>query len=128
MYPHWTRVRRVKVDFAAPHPRFSWVNTDDLNDGLVRSGERFHNDLRHSIRGYRALGVRFAKEAIVRTRRSKRPHIVLVMADDHGRGDTGYNGHPFVQMPTLDLMAAEGSSSIASTPPRLCAHRRAHPY
>ena len=22
-----------------------------------------------------------------------RPHIVLVMADDHGWGDTGYNGH-----------------------------------
>ena len=36
------------------------------------------------------------------------PHIVLVMADDHGWGDTGYNGHPFVRTPELDAMAAEG--------------------
>lgn len=38
-------------------------------------------------------------------RNSKRPHIILVMADDHGWGDTGYNGHPFVETPALDAMA-----------------------
>ena len=36
------------------------------------------------------------------------PNIVLVMADDQGWGDTGYNGHPFVQTPNLDAMAADG--------------------
>ncbi len=36
------------------------------------------------------------------------PNIVLVMADDQGWGDTGYNGHPYVQTPELDAMAAEG--------------------
>ena len=33
------------------------------------------------------------------------PHIILVMADDQGWGDTAYNGHPFVQTPALDAMA-----------------------
>jgi arylsulfatase A-like enzyme len=37
-----------------------------------------------------------------------RPNIVLVMADDQGWGDVGYNGHPFVQTPELDAMAAAG--------------------
>lgn len=36
------------------------------------------------------------------------PDIVLVMSDDHGWGDTGYNGHPFVRTPALDAMAQEG--------------------
>jgi arylsulfatase A-like enzyme len=39
---------------------------------------------------------------------SDRPHIILVMADDQGWGDTGYNGHPFVQTPALDAMAEAG--------------------
>lgn len=37
-----------------------------------------------------------------------KPNIILVMADDQGWGDTGYNGHPFVQTPTMDAMAKEG--------------------
>ena len=37
-----------------------------------------------------------------------RPNIVLVMADDQGWGDVGYNGHPFVQTPELDAMAEAG--------------------
>ena len=36
---------------------------------------------------------------------AKRPNIVLVMADDQGYGDMGYNNHPFVQTPQLDAMA-----------------------
>ena len=37
-----------------------------------------------------------------------RPNIILVMADDQGWGDTGYNGHPFVKTPTMDSMARDG--------------------
>lgn len=37
-----------------------------------------------------------------------RPNIILVMADDQGWGDTGYNGHPVVQTPELDAMARDG--------------------
>lgn len=39
---------------------------------------------------------------------NQRPNILVVMSDDHGYGDTGYTGHPFVQTPNLDAMAQEG--------------------
>ena len=37
-----------------------------------------------------------------------RPNIVLVMADDQGWGQTGYNNHPILKTPNLDAMAANG--------------------
>ncbi|MCG8583824.1 MAG: sulfatase-like hydrolase/transferase, partial [Pirellulales bacterium] len=36
-----------------------------------------------------------------------KPNIILVMADDQGWGDVGYNGHPFVKTPAMDAMAKE---------------------
>ena len=36
------------------------------------------------------------------------PNIVLLMGDDHGWDEVGYNGHPFVQTPVLDEMAEVG--------------------
>lgn len=36
------------------------------------------------------------------------PNVVLVMADDQGWGDMGYNGHPHVKTPNFDAMAREG--------------------
>lgn len=36
------------------------------------------------------------------------PNIVLVMTDDQGWGDTGYNGHPELKTPHLDEMARSG--------------------
>lgn len=36
------------------------------------------------------------------------PNIILLMGDDHGWDEVGYNGHPFVKTPVLDEMAAEG--------------------
>ena len=39
---------------------------------------------------------------------SAKPNIILVMADDQGWGDTGYNGHPVVKTPSLDAMARDG--------------------
>lgn len=37
-----------------------------------------------------------------------RPNIVLLMGDDHGWEETGYNGHEYLKTPVLDEMAASG--------------------
>jgi arylsulfatase A-like enzyme len=39
--------------------------------------------------------------------KSAKPNIILVMADDQGWGDVGYNGHPFVKTPATDAMAKD---------------------
>ena len=36
------------------------------------------------------------------------PNIILLMGDDHGWDETGYNGHPHLRTPVLDEMAATG--------------------
>jgi arylsulfatase A-like enzyme len=37
-----------------------------------------------------------------------RPNFVLLMGDDHGWDETGYNGHPHLKTPALDEMARTG--------------------
>ena len=37
-----------------------------------------------------------------------RPNIILIMTDDQGWGDTGYNGHPYLKTPSIDEMASNG--------------------
>ncbi|MEC9095708.1 MAG: sulfatase-like hydrolase/transferase [Planctomycetota bacterium] len=36
------------------------------------------------------------------------PNIILLMGDDHGWDETGYNNHPHLKTPILDEMAAKG--------------------
>jgi arylsulfatase A-like enzyme len=36
------------------------------------------------------------------------PNVILLLGDDHGWDETGYNGHPFLKTPVLDEMASEG--------------------
>ena len=62
--PHWTMVREAQVKVAESDPRFKWVNTDDLNDGLNRRGRLIRNDLHYSAEGYKTLGSRFAESAL----------------------------------------------------------------
>jgi len=38
----------------------------------------------------------------------KRPHVILMMADDMGWAQTGYYNHPALKTPNLDAMAANG--------------------
>ncbi len=42
------------------------------------------------------------------SRAALNPHIIFVMADDMGWGQTGYRGHPVLKTPNLDAMAANG--------------------
>ena len=65
----------------------------------------------------------------------ERPHIVLVMADDHGYGDAGFTGHPFVQTPNLDAMAKAGvvfnrfyASAPVCSPTRASVMTGRHPF
>jgi len=39
---------------------------------------------------------------------AERPNIVLLMGDDHGWDEVGYNGHPYLKTPVLDEMARTG--------------------
>ncbi len=39
---------------------------------------------------------------------AKLPDVILMMSDDRGWEETGYNGHPYVKTPILDEMAANG--------------------
>ena len=63
-YPHWTKVREAQVATAESNPRFDWINTDDLNEGVNGLGDTISNDLHMSVGGYRIMGKRFAEKAI----------------------------------------------------------------
>lgn len=60
-----------------------------------------------------AAGVSFLSTTSLATRQgpdaqSKRPNIILIVADDHGRGDLGCYGNSVVKTPNLDALASEG--------------------
>lgn len=58
----------------------------------------------------RPLAVLFllALPALLSAAAAPRPNVVLLMGDDHGWDETGYNGHPHLKTPVLDEMARTG--------------------
>ena len=64
IHPEWKAVREIQVKVAESNPRFSWVNTDDLNDGVNHKGKEIKDDLHMSVKGYITLGKRFAGKSI----------------------------------------------------------------
>ena len=63
-YVHWTKVREAQVKVADSSQKFTWVDTDDLNDGKSRRGKEIKNDLHYSAEGYKTLGRRFAETSL----------------------------------------------------------------
>lgn len=70
-YPHWIKVREAQVSVANSSPNFTWIDTDDLNDGINQQGKEIKNDLHLSEEGYAELGKRFAKAAIETIQKAK---------------------------------------------------------
>lgn len=63
------------------------------------------------------------------------PNIILIMTDDQGWGDVGYNGHPHLKTPHLDQMQAEGvtftrfySGAAMCSPTRGSCYTGRNPY
>jgi arylsulfatase A-like enzyme len=64
-----------------------------------------------------------------------KPNIILIMTDDQGWGDVGYNGHPHLKTPSLDQMAKEGvkftrfySAAAMCSPTRASVYLGRNPY
>lgn len=64
-----------------------------------------------------------------------RPNIILVMCDDLGWGDTGFNGNEIIQTPNLDMLAGKGltftrfySASAVCSPTRGSCLTGRNPY
>ena len=64
-----------------------------------------------------------------------RPNIILIMCDDLGWGDTGFNGSEIIKTPNLDLLASKGmvfnrfySASPVCSPTRASCLTGRNPY
>ncbi|MCM8531737.1 MAG: sulfatase-like hydrolase/transferase [Lentisphaeraceae bacterium] len=64
-----------------------------------------------------------------------KPNVILIMADDLGWGDTGYNGNKIIKTPHLDQMAKDGlqmnrfySASSVCSPTRASCLTGRNPY
>ncbi len=77
-----------------------------------------HLDIYASLKGLRRFALITMKTLLIfllatalpsfAAETSPHPNIVLIMADDQGWGDTGYNGHPELKTPNLDDLAKNG--------------------
>src|SRR5690606_20586623 len=43
-----------------------------------------------------------------RAQSDTKPNVILLMGDDHGWDEVGYNGHPYLKTPVLDELARTG--------------------
>jgi len=63
-YQDWTMIREIQVEVADEDSLATWVNTDDLNDGINNKGNQVSNDLHSTPEGYKIFGTRLAESAI----------------------------------------------------------------
>ena len=52
------------------------------------------------------------------------PNVILLMGDDHGWEETGYNGHPHVKTPVLDAMAKHWPQNVGAEREWLASRKR----
>lgn len=50
----------------------------------------------------------FSQKKEAKNSNSQKPNIIMIMADDLGWGDVGFNGNEIIRTPNLDRMAKEG--------------------
>ena len=55
----------------------------------------------------------------------EKPNIVIVLTDDQGIGDIGYNGNPYIKTPTLDKLASQSTRLTSFYVSPVCAPTRA---
>lgn len=90
-----------------PHP----LKTVTAFAGM-RSHTYHTNSLAQSPQSHGGLGMHrflfFLFTSVTLSLAEERPNFILVMGDDHGWSETGYNGHAHLKTPVLDEMAATG--------------------
>jgi len=89
--------------------------------------------IRHQLSGWLFLAVTLHSAAIAGEEQPT--NVILVMSDDQGWGDVGYNGHQILKTPHLDAMAGQClrfnrfySSSPVCSPTRGSCLTGRHPY
>jgi arylsulfatase A len=50
----------------------------------------------------------FQQTLLAQTAKTKRPNIIVILADDLGYGDVGFNGQNLISTPNIDRLAAQG--------------------
>ena len=81
------------------------------------------------------LGGEPPSSTLGKKKKDKRPNIILIMADDLGWGDVGFNGNNIIKTPNLDELASEGiifnrfySASSVCSPTRASVLTGRNPY
>ena len=89
------------------------------------------------MEAHRSTGVLIASLILlwVTTLTAGKPNFILVMSDDQGWADTGYQGHPHLKTPALDQMSRDGirfnrfyAAAPVCSPTRGSALTGRHPY
>ncbi|MBK1791398.1 sulfatase family protein [Persicirhabdus sediminis] len=82
-----------------------------------------------------ALTLPFIAAGSLHAEDTSRPNIILMMADDLGWGDVGYNGNTVIKTPSIDQMAEQGArldrfyaAAPVCSPTRASALTGRHPY